>query len=94
MGYLWKLCKWKDLQFKVHSRLSKTFQDAQVHNRLQRSTIAIRCSSFHNIPPTSRRILSSVILSKTYGSAIETDDTVELSEPELDSELEAPKLNS
>lgn len=47
-----------------------------------------------NIPPTRSRILPSVILINTYGSAIETDKTVELSEPEPDSEFEAPKLKS
>lgn len=39
-------------------------------------------------------MVPSLILNKTYGSAIETDDTVELSELELDSELETPKLRS
>jgi hypothetical protein len=39
-------------------------------------------------------MLPSVNLSNTYGSAIETDNTVELSEPEPDSEFGTPKFRS
>lgn len=51
-------------------------------------------SKEESIPPTRSRILPSLIPSNTYGSAIETDNTVEFSEPEPDSEFEGPKLKS
>jgi hypothetical protein len=53
-----------------------------------------RIDQAKNLPPTKSRILPSLILSKTKGSAIETECAIALSDPELDSELEAPKLTS
>lgn len=48
----------------------------------------------HDIPPTRSWILPSVILNKTYGSAIVTDDTAELSEADVDSDIGVPKVKS